>query len=665
MRCRSELTPSGQVFAVAGTNTVTFGVVAPAAAQEGLKGYAVARRDVGADEWRVMNGFKVFKSVVPHPTQDLRVSTTDHPVQSFMWDDFLAEPDHLYEYEFRPAKGEPGALRYDDPPIRIAVRTEPLYGSTHDVFFNRGVASSQYYVREFGDTPIEDLDQAKKARALSWLSRDLDDAMLKFVADCEPGDRLFGAFYEFRYEPMARALTEAVDRGVDVRLVLDGKRNEHTTKGEFFEAFPREANLAMLAKVAFPADRVVLREARRSAIAHNKFMVRAPKGRPAAEVWTGSTNLSLGGVAGQTNVGHWVRDRAVAAKFQQYWTLLSTDPGGHTGAPDVRQRNAELKQAVEELSPVTAADLDPSTAGVTPAFSPRPDTDLLDRYTKALDDAERQACITLAFGVGAGIKAALMDNTTTGPLEFLLLEKQDRPAQGKPFVRLSAANNVYSAWGSFLRDPVYQWVRETSALELGLNQHVAYIHSKFLLVDPLGEHPLVITGSANFSVASTKENDENMLIIRGDQRVADIYYTEFNRLFNHYYFRSVVEDTGRRRSGSATTAGANRFLDETDGWTGKYAAGHFRAKHLGVVASMAGSQVLPVNRTDGPTLLPSRATPARTAEFEVYADRRGRYRWRLRAANGQVVAQGQSYATRAAARHAVDAVRRAAASATT
>ena len=38
-------------------------------------------------------------------------------------------------------------------PIRIRVRTEPLFGGTHDVFFNRGVASSQAYVRRFGNRP--------------------------------------------------------------------------------------------------------------------------------------------------------------------------------------------------------------------------------------------------------------------------------------------------------------------------------------------------------------------------------------------------------------------------------------------------------------------------------------------------------------------------------
>ena len=147
---------------------------------------------------------------------------------------------------------------------------------------------------------------------------------------------------------------------------------------------------------------------------------------------------------------------------------------------------------------------------------------------------------------------------------FLLLEKKDTPStrSKKPFVVLNAKNNVYKAWGPFLGDPLYQWVRETNARQLQLNQHVSYIHSKFLLRDPLGADPIVVTGSANFSVASTTGNDENMLVIRGNRRVADIYFTEFNRLFNHYYFCSVVEDT--KRTGHQDKDGL--FLIEDDSW---------------------------------------------------------------------------------------------------
>ena len=198
----------------------------------------------------------------------------------------------------------------------------------------------------------------------------------------------------------------------------------------------------------------------------------------------------------------------------------------------------------------------------------------------------------------------LADNTTRDQLTFLLLEKRDAPDPRHPhaFVRLNSRNNVYSAWGSRLRDPVYQWAEEPDARLLRLNSHVAYIHSKFLLVDPLGPDPVVVTGSANFSEASTVENDENMIVVRGDRRVADIYLTEFNRLFNHYYFRSVVEATEKQTSRHPRT-GQSRFLSETDAWQAKYAEDTFRAKRLDLFSSISGFSPPPA--TAAPSVPPT------------------------------------------------------------
>lgn len=95
-----------------------------------------------------------------------------------------------------------------------------------------------------------------------------------------------------------------------------------------------------------------------------------------------------------------------------------------------------------------------------------------------------------------------------------------------------------------------------------------------------------MTGSANFSDASTNSNDKNMIMVRGNQRVADIYFTEFNRLFNHYYFRAVTEAT--------TAAGHPQtddslFLKETaDEWLVKYQPGKFRQKRLELYTKMKG-----------------------------------------------------------------------------
>jgi phosphatidylserine/phosphatidylglycerophosphate/cardiolipin synthase-like enzyme len=159
---------------------------------------------------------------------------------------------------------------------------------------------------------------------------------------------------------------------------------------------------------------------------------------------------------------------------------------------------------------------------------------------------------------------------------------------------------VYKAWGSYIEDPVYRFARdeneeqinfykrfavETNNKKLGLNHHVSYIHSKFLLFDPLGNDPIVVTGSANFSDNSTTANDENMLIIRGDKRVADIYFTEFNRLFNHYYFRAVAESTARA---GVRPDHASAFLTEKFEWLKKYKEGTLRSKRVNLIVGMKG-----------------------------------------------------------------------------
>ena len=48
------------------------------------------------------------------------------------------------------------------------------------------------------------------------------------------------------------------------------------------------------------------------------------------------------------------------------------------------------------------------------------------------------------------------------------------------------------------------------------------------------------------------------------------------------------------------------------------------------------------------------------AKFEIYEDAAGKYRFRLKAANGEEVASGQAYETKAAAVKGTEAVKRAA-----
>lgn len=51
------------------------------------------------------------------------------------------------------------------------------------------------------------------------------------------------------------------------------------------------------------------------------------------------------------------------------------------------------------------------------------------------------------------------------------------------------------------------------------------------------------------------------------------------------------------------------------------------------------------------------------AQFEIYQDSKGEHRFRLKASNGEIVATGEGYSTRAGAIRGTEAVKRAAAEA--
>jgi hypothetical protein len=70
---------------------------------------------------------------------------------------------------------------------------------------------------------------------------------------------------------------------------------------------------------------------------------------------------------------------------------------------------------------------------------------------------------------------------------------------------------------------------------------------------------------ANFSGPSQTNNDENMLVIPADTCVADIYFGEFMRVFDHFYARYIVgvmheKGTSDTRAGFLKVFGRHRLL---------------------------------------------------------------------------------------------------------
>lgn len=61
--------------------------------------------------------------------------------------------------------------------------------------------------------------------------------------------------------------------------------------------------------------------------------------------------------------------------------------------------------------------------------------------------------------------------------------------------------------------------------------------------------------------------------------------------------------------------------------------------------------------------MPKKPAPKRTARIDVYEDAEGQHRWRLLAANGAIVAQGEGHTTPSNARRAARGMLKAAATA--
>jgi hypothetical protein len=110
-----------------------------------------------------------------------------------------------------------------------------------------------------------------------------------------------------------------------------------------------------------------------------------------------------------------------------------------------------------------------------------------------------------------------------------------------------------------------RWLKELSGVPSA--DWVRWVHTKFMLVDPLSEDPVVITGSANFSDPSIDTNHENMLVIRGDTRVADIYLGEFMRQFTSYAYRDAAKAAAQ---GSDPSSFRPQDLFTDNSWIHRY-----------------------------------------------------------------------------------------------
>lgn len=558
------------VQAVAGTSVVMLGLDMKPADCEGLMGFAVHRTNHTEDKADWLTGMKTFEATDPNLPPGAVHPTNQHPIQGFTWSDFAVKAEHDYTYRLQALRGPPEDLQ-PFKEVTIEVRSESEFGGDHDIFFNRGAAASQEYARRFQNVPPNPANPLDPRWA--WLSRHVMEAIVAFTGRAEgSGFGLRVAAYEFRLPAFAQALRHAHLRGADVKVLYDANDNPPDEQGR---VFPRDDNRELVAAARIKglrSERITRSDVKQPPIAHHKFIVLLKDGKAQA-VLTGSTNFSLGGVFGQSNVVHCVDDPQVAAAYLECWKLLA-------GNPEHRALREELT-----LRHSVPAELPPP--GTSVLFSPRQTTEALQWYASRAKSAPRALFMTFAFGMNAIFQEVFRDGQA--PLRYALLDKliasgirtEARPAAEAAMNALRAMPENRFAVGNLITTNGFdRWVKETLT---GLNSHVRYVHTKFMLADPLGDDPLVITGSANFSEASSTANDENMLLIRGDTRVADMYVGEYMRLWNHYAFR---EWAARQRNPSQAKVG---FLDATSQWWRGYFGDSDRSRQRRYFAGASGA----------------------------------------------------------------------------
>jgi phosphatidylserine/phosphatidylglycerophosphate/cardiolipin synthase-like enzyme len=469
--------------AIAGNHVVTIGINMNKADTDDLLGFGFHRTDETESEAYRLEGQKRFKITDPGLPPGTGVPTNKHPIQSFLWADFTAKGAHSYVYKIVAIRGTPDAPQEAEF-VELAVSTEGHdAGELHDVFFNRGAIASQAYATRFGNRDPDEVGP----EAYAWLSRGLHEALIDFIGQANDNTfSLRAAIYEFQYPDVLDAFHTSRSNGADVKIIYDAKPIAKGPKKKNEEAIKAEQIKALC----------IPRAANPSYIAHNKFIVLLKNNKPVS-VWTGSTNVTTNGIFGHLNVGHVIRDPAIAAQYLNYWTALSDDPE----AKDLKPANVKETPAPQVVD---------KSDGRVAVFSPRSNLDALDWYVDMMAKAEAAAFLTGAFGVPAPFVGLL--KTQSSVVRYILLEK---PGQGPDAgailneIRAVRSNQIVVGppkW--FSLNAFDDWLEERKN---PFSENVEFIHTKFLLVDPLGADPWVVTGSANFSGASTNQNDENMM----------------------------------------------------------------------------------------------------------------------------------------------------------
>ncbi|HEY3742335.1 MAG TPA: phospholipase D-like domain-containing protein [Bryobacteraceae bacterium] len=533
---------------------------------EGCMGFAVYRIDSKGNETALPS-----HAVFPGDTIKAGQTTAEFPIQKFYWKDLLArlEGDRTGNYMFRykvvPLEGPSDKLvPMASLPILTTneVTISGVCSASVTAIFNRGIISTQHVSNALkGKVSKTSLLAAIKDPA-NQLRKDLAGDMIEtltgFVARAKTSGSIYAALYELTDVELVQSL---VGIGNKLNIVLANIVGKPAKGGS--DEVPGE-NDDSETELKASAASLLYRKPASSHIVHNKFLIYVDKSGVPQAVLTGSCNWTDTGLCAQTNNAIVIDDKLVAARYMAYWKKLQTDETKHeAGGPfqdaplrtfDGTGKDLTLDKGTDDASTLTSY-FSPNTPKAR--SSSKKGTEAFPVDMKDLSDrimAAKNAVLFLAFIPGtpsitefaAAAQKANKDLFVRGCLtspasagNFYYDLKGTSPPKTQKGVKSAPAPQdprVISANALDKTDIPEGWQKEL------LSAGFAITHDKIVVIDPFADDCVVVTGSHNLGYQASYNNDENLVMISGNKKLAMAYATHVLDVYDHFSWRWTVNN---------------------------------------------------------------------------------------------------------------------------
>jgi phosphatidylserine/phosphatidylglycerophosphate/cardiolipin synthase-like enzyme len=508
------------------------------------------------------------------------------PIQKFLWwDSAITDTDRgkTFTYTVTPVRGTgPQDIKLPDEagskPIQVLVPT--VERDKISTWFNRAVVSSQAFSQKFPD-PKKDLDAA-----MAWLANGLQDGFTEIL---KGAGNVSGAIYHLTDNEWV--MPDLMNFKGDMSLVYEDRKNDTTC--------PPAINILEKAnKKTFQGEK-----RSKPNIMHHKFLVDLDKGR----VLMGSANYTPEGLTSQANLLHIFDSQELSDLFSARQKLMIGDPS----VPDTAKGAAWSKE------------LSVGKANLRVIFSPEPKNQRvsIDTVIDSIDNAKESVIFCMFDPTDPKLISSLLAVGNKKKLLYGMLnsiadpskKKDSLSASGEAPTKPTPATEIkvtlYNRSRKDKKVLAYSYFRpgntpagflpEFSAVDMsskstlsppkraagkkkGGGPPAVHIHHKFIVIDAETEKPIIYTGSNNLSENSTHHNDENLVEIKDSPELAQTYFAEFIRLYEHYRTRALWNISHPPPKGKlketvkVSSKLGERFTLKTtrDGWVkGAYKAG--------------------------------------------------------------------------------------------